>query len=277
MEQEITAAQNLVNASMEFIVAYGFQILGAIIVLLIGFHLSKWIATAVIRVCDKRGLDVTLSRFFANVTRVVVLGFVIIIALGKFGITIAPFIAAIGAIAFGASLAIQGPLSNFGAGIAIILGRPFVVGNTISVRDVSGVVEEIRLSATLLSTEDGEEITIPNNRILGEILYNSFANKVVEASVGISYEHDPHHAVSVVRNALDTVESVTTAPSAQVGIERFGDSAIEIGYRFWVPTNEYHQVRFRANAAVYDALKAAEINIPYPKLELLNAAREPSA
>ena len=183
MEQEIAAIQNLSQTVTTFGVTYGFQMVGAIIIIVVGLFVGKWVGRLVERLCAARNFDVTLSRFFANVAKVLVLVFVAIIALGKFGITIAPFIAAIGAIAFGASLAIQGPLSNYGAGIAIILGRPFVVGNTITLLDVSGVVEEVRLGATLLSTEDGEIITIPNKQILGEILHNSFANKVVESKI----------------------------------------------------------------------------------------------
>ena len=174
MEQELAAIQNLTQTLTTFGVTYGFQLFGAVIIICLGVFVAKWVGRLVERLCAARKFDITLSRFFANIAKVLVLVFVAIIALGKFGITIAPFIAAIGAIAFGVSLALQGPLSNFGAGIAIILGRPFVVGNTITVLDVSEVVDEVRLGATLLSTEDGEIITIPNKQILGEVLHNSF-------------------------------------------------------------------------------------------------------
>lgn len=268
MEQEIAAIQNLTQTVTTFGVTYGFQMVGAIIIIVVGLFIGKWVGRLVERLCDARNFDVTLSRFFANVAKVLVLVFVAIIALGKFGITIAPFIAAIGAIAFGASLAIQGPLSNYGAGIAIILGRPFVVGNTITVLDVSGVVEEVRLGATLLSTEDGEIITIPNKQILGEILHNSFASKVVESRIGISYTDDPDRAIAVIHDMLATVSEVTKEPSPQVGIENFADSAIEIGYRYWVPTQQYFQIRYAVNRAVYNGLMTAGINIPYPKLDV---------
>ena len=268
MEQEIAAIQNLSQTVTTFGVTYGFQMVGAIIIIVVGLFVGKWVGRLVERLCAARNFDVTLSRFFANVAKVLVLVFVAIIALGKFGITIAPFIAAIGAIAFGASLAIQGPLSNYGAGIAIILGRPFVVGNTITLLDVSGMVEEVRLGATLLSTEDGEIITIPNKQILGEILHNSFANKVVESKIGISYTDDPDQAIAVIQDMLATVSEVTKEPSPQVGIENFADSAIEIGYRYWVPTQQYFQIRYEVNRAVYNGLMTAGINIPYPKLDV---------
>ena len=268
MEQEIAALQNLTQTVTAFAVTYGFQMVGAVIILCVGLFVAKWVGRLVERLCAARKFDLTLSRFFASIAKVLVLVFVAIIALGKFGMTIAPFIAAIGAIAFGASLAIQGPLSNFGAGVAIILGRPFVVGNTITVLDVSGVVEEVRLGATLLSTEDGEVITIPNKQIIGEILHNSFANKVVESTIGISYTDNPDQAIEVITEVLKSVPEVTKEPSPQVGIERFADSAIEIGYRYWVPTQHYYQVRYAVNRAVYNGLMSAGINIPYPKLEL---------
>ena len=111
---------------------------------------------------EARNLDQTLARFFSNVVKVVLIGFVAVITLGNFGVAIAPLIALAGASAFGATLALQGPLSNYAAGLIIILTRPFVVGNTIAVSEVSRVVEDIKLPATTLIGEDGEFITVPN-------------------------------------------------------------------------------------------------------------------
>ena len=268
MPTDITAMQNLATTATAFLLQYGFQIVGAIIILLIGFKLAGWVAGLVGKLCERRKFDVTLSRFFANITRVAILTFVCIIALGKFGITIAPFIAALGAIAFGTSLALQGPLSNYGAGIAIILGRPFVVGNTIMVQGVSGVVEEVALAATILNTEDGEQITIPNRKIVGEILHNSFANKIVETSIGISYDDDPERAISVIREVLVDHQDVVQAPPPQIGIASFADSGIEIAMRYWAPSVMHNQVRFAVNAAVYRAITEAKITIPYPRREV---------
>ncbi len=268
MNNELDALQGLVTTATGFVVAYGFQLLGAVIILAIGIHVAKWVAGLVVKFCDRKGLDITLSRFFGSVTKVGILVFVVIIALGKFGITIAPFIAALGAVAFGSSLAIQGPLSNYGAGLSIILGRPFVVGNTITVQGVSGIVEEVRLAATILRTEDGEEITIPNKQVVGEILLNSFANKIVETSIGISYDDDAEQAIAVIRQVLDGIDEVSSDPAPQIGIADFGDSSLNIGMRYWVPTEKYFELRFATNQAVYRAVKTAKITIPYPKREV---------
>jgi small conductance mechanosensitive channel len=197
-----------------------------------------------------------------------VLAFVMIVVLGKFGITMTPFIAAIGAVAFGSSLALAGSLSNYGAGLTIIITRPFVVGNTINIQSVSGVVEEIGLAATRLSTEDGEQITIPNKHIVGEILINSFENKVVEMSIGISYADDPQKAIKIIQETLQKITEIVNEPAPQVGIEEFADSSVNIGMRYWVPTKQYFQILYQANLAVYKALTKAKITIPFPQRDI---------
>ena len=209
-----------------------------------------------------------MTKFIAGVVKTITVIFVVIIALGKFGISIAPFIAAIGAIAFGGSLAIQGPLSNYGAGIAIILARQFVVGDTITVQGVYGVVEDIHLAATILTNEDGEKITIPNKHIVGEIFTNSFANRVVESAVGISYNDEPHKAVAIIRQVLAEEKEVASQPAPQIGIDEFADSAIAIKMRYWVPTTKFFETKFRVNMAIYDALKAGKITIPFPQRDV---------
>lgn len=269
MEEEIAVLQKLYNTVVEFLVTYSFQILGAIIILIVGIKLAGWVARLVERLCEKYELDVTLTKFLAGVVKTIVWMFVFIVAIGKFGISIAPFVAAIGALAFGGSFAIQGPLSNYGAGLAIILSRPFVVGNTITVKGVSGVVDEIRLAATVLSTEDGEEITIPNKHIVGEIIHNSFAERVVEASVGISYGDDPDKAISILRETLTKIPEVRQGDRPpQVGIEAFADSAISIGLRYWVPTKKYFQTLYQVNLAIHRALLEGGVTIPFPQRDV---------
>ena len=266
--QEMETIQKIIDVVTEFVINYSFQIVGALIILVVGLKLSGWLSRLVLRLCDKRNIDVTLARFFASSTKLLVMMFVIIIAIAKFGISIAPFIAALGAIAFGSSLAIQGPLSNYGAGLTLILTRPFVVGNTITVQDVSGVVEEIRLAATVLTTEDGEELTIPNKLIVGEILRNSFENKIIETSVGISYEDDPKRAIEVLQQVLNQFSEICKDPAPQVGIEAFADSSINIGLRYWVPTKQYFNILYRVNLAIHQALAEAEITIPFPQQDI---------
>ncbi|MBI1977548.1 MAG: mechanosensitive ion channel family protein [Candidatus Omnitrophica bacterium] len=268
MEEQIGAAQKLINTLIEFSVNYSFQILGAIIILVVGVLLSKWAGKLTLTICTKRKLDVTLSNFLASVTRIIIVAFSVIIALGKFGITIAPFVAAIGAAAFGATYAIQGPLSNYGAGLSIILGRPFIVGDTITVVGVSGVVKEVKLASTILVTEDGVAITIPNKHIVGEILHNSKENCAADGLIGISYDSDPDRAIETIKNTLRQFGDIRKTPPPQVGIQAFADSSININYRYWMPTVKFLQISHAVNLAVYKALQAANVKIPFPQREV---------
>ncbi len=272
MKEELEAVEKYMDLIVEFAVKYGFQVVYAIIILIIGLIIARWLSNMVVRVCESRHLDITLSRFLGNVVRLTLIAFVLIIVLGKFGITMTPFIAAIGAVAFGSSLALAGLLSNYGAGLSIIITRPFVVNDTIQIQGVSGVVEEVGLAATRLSTEDGEQITIPNKHIVGEILINSFENKVVEASIGISYDDDAQKAIDTIQKALQTIPDIVSEPAPQIGIEEFADSSVNIGIRYWVPTKQYFQTLYQANLAVYKALDQAGITIPFPQRDIHMAA-----
>jgi small conductance mechanosensitive channel len=268
IEQEIAQLGSVYSTITDFLVRYSFQIVGAIIILCLGLwvsgRLGRWLFTTL----EHKGIDVTLANFLGNLLKLVLVAVTFIIVLGKVGISITPFVAALGAVSLGAGLAIQGTLSNYGAGLAIILTRPFVMSNTLSVRGYTGIVAEINLATTILMNEDGERITIPNRHIVGEILKNTEANSLVEGGIGISYASDPKQAIEVITQALSAQRLVKQEPAMKIGIELFADSSINISYRVWVATANYHSAKFEANLAVYLALKQAGISIPFPQREV---------
>ena len=211
MEIELKQAQEIYSLITEFFITYSFQILGAIIIMVIGILVAKKTGNLVLKLCERNKLDITLSRFISSTSKIIIIIMVAVIALGKVGISVTPFVAAIGALSLGAGLAMQGLLSNYGAGLNIILARPFVVGDTIRVQNVIGQVKEVHLAYTLLNDEDDIEITIPNKHIVGEIISNSHSDTLAEETVGISYDNGPEKAISVIMNALSTVENLSEA------------------------------------------------------------------
>lgn len=254
MEEELKAVESLMDTLIEFGVAYGMQILGAIIVLVIGLKAASWVGVKVSGICLKKEMDQTLSIFIGNIIKVVIIVFVAIITLGNFGISTAPLIALAGAGAFGATLAIQGPLSNYGAGLSIILARPFTVGDTIVVKGVSGVVHEVKLAYTQLIGEDKELITIPNKKIVGEVIVNSHECRIVETRIPLSNDADLDKAISTLRGTLEADDMVPTEPRPQVGVHDFTYGGVIIGLRYWVPSQKYFQERYRVNTALLSAL-----------------------
>jgi small conductance mechanosensitive channel len=177
-------------------------------------------------------------------------------------------VAAVGAVFLTAGLALQGTVANFAAGISLVITRPFKLGDTILVNKVYGVVEEIKLGYTTLRTEDEELITIPNKNMIGEVIVNSFDYRIVETSVGISYNDDAEKAIELIKRVIDAFENLSGENKAIVGIQKFGDNAVEIGMRYWVPTRSYFKTQYEVNMAVYKALNEAKVSIPYPQREI---------
>jgi len=268
LTEELQQLQAVYTMIAEFVVQYSFQILGAMIIFIIGLLVAGRVQRFIAALCLKHDVDVTLSGFISNVVRILVIVMVAVIALGKLGISVAPFVAAVGALALGAGLALQGMLSNYAAGVTIILTRPFVVGNTVKIQGVVGVVKEISLGLTFLTNEEGEQISIPNKHIVGEILHNSFEYMLVESTIGISYSDDPEQAIATLSTALASIDAVAKNPVAKIGIEAFGDSSINLGVRFWVPTENYFEVKYMANLKMFQALKQDGITIPFPQREV---------
>lgn len=237
--------------------AYGFQTLGALVVLFVGLKLANWAARRTVELGAGRDFDPTITKFAGNVVRIALIAIVVIITLSNFGITIAPLIALAGAAAFGGTLALQGPLSNYGAGLSIILSRPFSVGNTIEVQGTFGVVDDISLAHTVLIGEDGERITVPNKEIVGQVIINSHGHRVVETKIFIGAGQDTDKAIEAIRGVL-TVHG-EGAPRPQVGIDGFSYGGVILGARYWVPSLLYFQSRYAVNHELFGALEAAGI------------------
>jgi small conductance mechanosensitive channel len=268
LRTELEQASKLYETVVNFFTNYSFQLVGALLILLLGYVVAGKVAKIILRVCEKQQLDITLSRFLASTTKVVIMIMISVMALSKIGVSITPFIAAIGAISLGAGLALQGLLANYAAGFNIIIIRPFVVGDTIEVQGVTGIVNEVQLAYTVIENEDGAEITIPNKHIVGEVVLNSRKDSLLKLSVGISYQDNPLAVVELVEKTLAKLDIFTDEVRMQVGIDEFADSAITIGIRLWIPTTNLYSAKYTAYKAIYLAFEAAQISIPYPQQDI---------
>lgn len=268
LKAEIDQMTKVYDIIIEFFAHYSFQLIGAVIIFLLGYLLAGKIAKGVLRLCQRQKMDVTLSQFLANTSKMLVVAMITIVALGKLGISVTPFIAAIGAISLGAGLALQGLLANYAAGFNIIIIRPFVVGDTITVQGVTGVVREVLLAYTILVDQDNVKITIPNKHIVGEVLHNSKNDSLLELSVGISYNDDPLATIKLIEKTILLLNIVGTQKHPQVGIDEFSDSAITLAVRLWTPTVNLYDAKYQAYEAIYLALKQANITIAFPQRDV---------
>lgn len=268
LKEEIDQVNQVYNIIIDFFTNYSFQLVGALIIFILGYVVAGKIANFVLSLCKKHDLDTTLSQFLSNTTKMLIVVMISIVSLGKLGISVTPFIAAIGAISLGAGLALQGLLANYAAGFNIILIRPFVVGDTITVQGVTGVVKEVLLAYTVICDEDNVTITIPNKHIVGEVLHNSNNDSLLELTVGIAYKEDPIKTISLLEKVIKETGIVSGSREPQIGIGEFADSSINIDLRIWTPTENLYAAKFNANKAIYLALQEANIEIPFPQRDV---------
>ena len=276
MQEQLDLIERVYGLVINFVVEYSFQLLGAVIIMAVGFVVARSAASFLERLQERRNVDVTLRQFIASTTRLFILVMFAVVALSELGISITPLIAAIGGLAVGVSLAIQGPVSNYGAGLVVILTRMYRVGDTVSLRGHSGQVEDISLALTRLRAEDGEEVIIPNKHVVGEIYRNSGSHRIVEGRIGVSYDSDLERATQLISDTLSQREHVVLNPAPEVGIAAFGDSAVEIEYRYWVNTGQYFRASYDANLAIFQNLKTNGVDMPYPRRDVRLLADSPN-
>lgn len=269
LENNLETVNKWLDLLLEFSVKYGFQILGALAFFAFGFMVANWIGNRLSKVAIARGIDETLSQFIGSTIKFVLLIMLVIITLGNFGVSIAPLIALAGAISLGVTLALQGPISNFGAGVAIILTRPFVVGNVITVLGVSGVVEKITLGITFLTGEDGEQISIPNKEIVGQVIVNSRNTRILETSLCVPEGADTEKVIAAISEILKNHPDTEDEPSPQVGIHDFTYGGYVIGIRSWVPGRKYFQVRYDVNRDIRSTLQRMGVELLTPAISAI--------
>ena len=268
MDQEIEQVTALYQTVVEFLVNYSFQIFGAVFIMVIGVIVGRKAGALVKKQCLKHEFDPTLSHFAAAFVRIAIIVMVAIMALSKVGISVTPLLAIFGALSLGAGFAIQGLVSNYGAGLNIIVARRFVVGDTIEVNKVKGVVTEVHLGFTMLTDEDGIQLLVPNRHIVGEVIKNSKSGTLVESVIRVSYDQSPQQAIEIIRAVLEQSTQVDQERKINVGIQDFGESAMQLGVRFWGPTASYFEYRYQVNLAVFEALHEAGITMPMPQRQV---------
>jgi small conductance mechanosensitive channel len=258
----------------DLLIRYGFQILGALVILGVGLILARYVGNLVERWLEQRALEPPVRSLIVKTVRVVVLIFTLVVALDKFGFQVAPLVAGIGVAGLGVGIALQGVLGNVVAGLSIILTKPFRVGEWISIVGVYGQVSSIELFATTLLHPDQSRVVIPNRKIVGEILHNHGTTRQLDLTVGVGYATDLPRALALARETLLASPRVLKTPAPVVGIASLGDSAINLALGPWVAVPDYAPAQGELYQAVVERFRAAGVEIPFPQREvrLLGAA-----
>ena len=253
---------------VDFLIRYGFQIVGAFIILGVGAMVARWTGKLTGRWLEKQELEPPIRVLIVRVVTLLVFALAVVLALDKFGVQIAPLIAGIGVAGVGVGLAMQGVLGNLVAGLTIIFTKPYRVGEYIELLSVYGQVTNIELFSTTLLHADQSSVVIPNRKIVGEILHNYGKIRQLDLSVGVAYSADLNQALATVRQILGTNPRVLKEPAAVVGITNLGDSSIAISVKPWVAVPDYGPAQLEIYQAVVERFRASQIEIPFPQREV---------
>src|SRR5438093_8020517 len=213
---------------LDLAIRYGFQVLGALVILGGGILLAWWVGSMTDRPLQRWALEPPMRKLIVRVVRMVVLLFAVVVALDKFGFQIAPLVAGIGVAGLGIGFALQGVLGNMVAGLTIIFTKPFRVGEYLEIVGVHGDVTAIELSSTTLLHPDGSRIIIPNRQIVGEILHNFGTTRQLQLSLMVPHDSDLTRVLAVAREVVLANPRVLIAPDPVIGIAKVEVGGIRI-------------------------------------------------
>jgi small conductance mechanosensitive channel len=253
---------------VDLAIRYGFEVLGALVILVAGFVIARWLGQLAERRMARSGVDVPIRTLGVRALKLVVMLFALVVALDKFGFQIAPLVAGIGVAGIGIGLALQGLLTNLVAGLTIILTKPFRIGEYIEVTGVNGNVSSIELFSTTLVHSDFSRVIIPNRKIAGEILHNFGSMRQVTLTVGIPHSGDLPQALGTVRAVLAANPGVLTDPAALVGVGEVTDVSIKIRIQPWVSAADAGSIELRLYEELIEAFRKRGIATPLPRHEV---------
>ena len=268
MNQHLESLQHLQNRAIDLLIEFGPRALSALLMLAIGFFVSRAVGRAFLRGIARLELDAPLRDLLARIVRISVMALFIMMALQNLGVELLPLIAGLGVAGAGIALALQGVLGNLVAGLTIILTRPFRVGEFIDIHSEEGRVEAITLFSTKLSHPDRSIVIIPNRKIVGEILHNYGTLRQLSVQVGVAYDTDIGKALRVIDESLAANALLKTDPAPVVRVISLGESSVTIAVRPWAAVTDAGVAASALTRDILERFRASGIQIPFPQREV---------
>ena len=267
--KEVKMEENL-ELIQELVVLYGVKILMALVIFIVGKWIVKKLSNVVEKLMQKNEVDPAIRNFAGSIIYYALLVFVCIAALGQLGIQTASFVAIVGAAGLAVGLALQGSLSNFAAGVLLLIFRPFKVGDFVEIAGTSGVIQSIQIFTTELNTPDNKKVIVPNGGVISGNIVNYSANDTrrVDLVFGIGYSDDIDSARKVIEGILKADKRVLEIPAATVAVVELAGSSVNFVCRPWVNTADYWDVYFDLTEAVKKAFDNSGISIPFPQQDV---------
>jgi small conductance mechanosensitive channel len=268
MDKSLQSLDQVKASALDMAVRFGPKLMVAIIILVAGYMVGRWVGSVLERLLERLNLDVPVRSLLVRIAQILILVLFAIMALQNLGIELLPLIAGLGVAGAGIALAMQGILGNVVAGLTIIFTRPFHVGDYISIAKEEGEVLDISLFSTTLGHSDRSKVVIPNRKIVGEILHNYGRIRRLDIAVGVSYGTDVNVALSLIKDILHANPRVLRDPAPGFGVARLAESSITISVTPWVNVPDYDVAISEVNKTILETFCARNIVIPLPQYEV---------
>ena len=253
---------------VDLLIRYGFQVLGAVVVLVAGLLAARWIGRFTDQRLRNKTVEPPMRKLMVQAVQVVVLLFAVVVMLDQLGFQIAPLVAGLGVAGLGVGLAFQGVLSNLVAGLTIIFTKPFRVGEHIELLGVHGNVVAIQLSSTTLVHPDRSRVVIPNRKIVGEILHNFGTTRQLHLAMTVPHGADLAAVLAAAREVTNDDPLVLRDPPAVVGVAQLADAGIKVAVEPWVRVSDAANVEAQLYHVLVETLRARGIGAPVPLREV---------
>ncbi len=249
---------------------YGTKLLAGVATLVIGLWIVSIINGFVRRMFERSGVDPSLRSFLGSMISILLKVMVYITALGMLGVEMTSFVAILGAAGLAVGLALSGTLQNFAGGVMILLFKPYKVGDFIEAQGYSGVVKEIQIFITVLTTGDNKTVLIPNGPLATSSLinYSTQPRRRVDWMFGISYGDDVDKAYEVLKKLIAEDERILGDPEPFMALHTLADSSVNIVVRVWVNSGDYWPVHFSMNEKVYKTFPNEGLSFPFPQMDV---------
>ena len=251
-------------------VEFGIKLLIALVIFFVGRMIARMIARGLRKLMQAQSVDKILETFVSNLVYWTVMIFVIIAAINQIGVQTTSLIAVMGAAGLAVGLALQGSLSNFAAGVLIVIFRPYRVGDFVEAAGISGVVLQVQILTTILKTGDNKQIIVPNSQIMGSIITNYSANDTrrVDMVVGVSYDDDLDKVRATLEELIAADDRILDDPAPTIAVSELADSSVNFVVRPWVNTADYWSVLFDLTEAIKKRFDQEGISFPFPQQDV---------
>lgn len=269
-----TKLSRVLDSLVEQGAALGWTLIKALLVFIVGRFLISMINKLVQRVLLKRNIDPSIKTFVGSLIHIILMILLVVSVVGALGVQTASFAALLASAGVAIGMALSGNLSNFAGGLIILIFKPYKVGDFIEAQNLSGIVREIQIFHTVLTTTDNKVIYIPNGSLSSSAVINYSYQQVrrIDWTFGVEYGTDYAKVKGVLEEILAKDERILQEPAAPfIAMSQLADSSVNYVVRVWVNSPDYWNVYYDITRIVYERFNAEGIGFPFPQLTIHQA------